>query len=293
MKLAVVLGAGGSAGWGFHLGVARALEACLGTRVADADLVVGTSAGAAIGTSLKAGASVDELLAGVMTPPTEEERAVFHEDSGTGRTGLARFRPLSPRLALRGLTDLRRAGLVMAGALPGGAFSTLALSRLPRVDDTLPWPDGLWLPAVRVADGEVVVFGRDNRDTTPKHALEASSAVPGMFRPKEIDGHLFVDGATASASHAHLAGEIQPDIVIVSSMQTRPGLRASRILARRQLPAEVRSLREAGTQVVVIEPDESIAAALTGFPRNTGDRGLAIVDQVAEHAARQLAAIGR
>ena len=39
MTVAVVLGAGGSGGWGFHLGVARALETELGLRVADADRV--------------------------------------------------------------------------------------------------------------------------------------------------------------------------------------------------------------------------------------------------------------
>jgi len=293
MTVAVVLGAGGSSGWGFHLGVARALETELDLRVVDADLVVGTSAGAAIGTSLKAGAAVEELRAGGTTPPTDEERAEIRAQTGTDRSGLARFRPLSPTLALRGLVDPRRAGLVMAGGLPGGAFATMALSRFPRIDETLDWPEGLWLPAVRVADGEVVVFGRDERATPPKHALEASSAVPGMFRPKEIDGHLFVDGATASANHAHLAAEVAPDLVVVSSVQTRPGLRASRVLARRQLPAEVKALEAVGATVVVVEPDEAIATSLTGFPRATGERSPEIVDQVAEYAARRLASIDR
>ena len=138
----------------------------------------------------------------------------------------------------------------------------------------------------------VVVFGRDRTDVSLADAMEASSAVPGMFRPKEIDGELFVDGATASSNHADLATEIEPDVVVVSSVQTRPGRRASRILARRQLPAELRRLEATGTEIVVIEPDAAISDLIDGFPRRTGDQGPQIVDGVAAFAKAALSAGG-
>lgn len=288
MTTALVFGAGGTPAWAFHLGVARAVEAELGATAASADLVVGTSAGAAVGAALRLGASVDEILSSVTTPPTDEERARIRSETGSARTGLARFLPLSPALALRGLMDPRRAGLVMAGALPGGFLPTMGLSRMPRVAEATSWPAGLHLTSVRVRDAARVVFGRDRTDVSLADAVEASSAVPGMFRPKVIDGHQYVDGATASSNHADLAGDVDPELVVISSVQTRPGLRASRILARRQLPREVRQLEGAGARVVVIEPDVALADAIAGFPRSTGHRGPEIVERVTEHAITQL-----
>lgn len=292
MKLAVVMGAGGMGGWAFHLGVALAIEETFGQGVAEADLLVGTSAGAAIGASLRCGATVDEVLTSVTTPPSENEQAAVRAAMGSRRTGVARFLPLSPGLVARGVLDPRRVGLVMAGALPSGIFPTMGLSRFPGITSETMWPSGLWLPAVRVTDGAVVVFGRDHPHVGPADAIEASSAVPGMFQPKQLDEHHYVDGATASANHAHLAAEITPDLVVISSVQSRPGLRASRILARRQLPAEIRSLEQSGARVAVVEPDSEITELIAGFPRSNGDRGPAIVDAVRRHANRTFAIAG-
>ena len=291
MKLAVVLGAGGTGGWAFHLGVTRAMTEVFGRSVADADLVVGTSAGAAIGASLRLGASTEEVLTSVTTPPTSQERAAIQDQTGSRRSGLGRFLPLSPTLALRGLANPRRAGLVMAGALPGGFFPTMGLSRFPRIQGHVGWPEGLLVTSVRVRDGALVVFGRDRTDVSLADALEASSAVPGMFRPKDLDGELFVDGATASANHADLAAAVAPDLVVVSSVQSRPGVRASRVLARRQLPRELRALERAGARVALVEPDRRIAEAFSGFPRSTRDRGPEIVELIAEHVREKLAAV--
>ena len=46
MKVAVVLGAGGAAGWAFHLGVVKGICETTGRDPSRADLVLGTSAGA-------------------------------------------------------------------------------------------------------------------------------------------------------------------------------------------------------------------------------------------------------
>ncbi|MEY3361780.1 MAG: hypothetical protein RL531_1499, partial [Actinomycetota bacterium] len=43
------------------------------------------------------------------------------------------------------------------------------------------------------------------------------SAIPGYFRPVEIGGHHYVDGAAYSATNADLVLGLRPDLVIVSS----------------------------------------------------------------------------
>ena len=57
---ALVLGGGGPVGFGWEIGMLKGL-ADLGIRLADADLIVGTSAGAGVGSQLASGVSPEEL----------------------------------------------------------------------------------------------------------------------------------------------------------------------------------------------------------------------------------------
>ena len=60
-KTGLVLGAGGLMGLAYHAGVLRALERETGFRADDAELIVGTSAGAVIAAYLRAGWGVEDL----------------------------------------------------------------------------------------------------------------------------------------------------------------------------------------------------------------------------------------
>src|SRR6185503_20006768 len=61
----------------------------------------------------------------------------------------------------------------------------------------------LYLVATDLDSGETVTFGRPGRDHVPiSKAVQASSALPGLFPPVEIDGHCFVDGALRKTLHA-------------------------------------------------------------------------------------------
>ncbi len=55
MKLGVVLGAGGTVGLAYEAGVLMALKELGGVDAAEADLLVGTSAGSIVGTQLRRG----------------------------------------------------------------------------------------------------------------------------------------------------------------------------------------------------------------------------------------------
>jgi NTE family protein len=93
-------------------------------------------------------------------------------------------------------------------------------------------------------------------------AVEASSAVPGFFRPVVIDGDRYVDGGAHSPTNLDVVAGLGFDLVIVSSPMTATpdALRvAYRHLARgyhrRMLEQEAEAVRRSGTPVLVFEPD--------------------------------------
>src|SRR3954447_2200201 len=73
---ALVLGGGGITGIAWELGVIAGL-AQEGVRLADADVVVGTSAGSVVGAQLLSGAPLEELYARQLRPPTAEIAAAL------------------------------------------------------------------------------------------------------------------------------------------------------------------------------------------------------------------------
>ena len=66
MRVGLALGAGGPLGWAFHLGV---LDGCraVGHDPSSVDRIVGTSAGAAVASSMLAGADTETVLTAVTT----------------------------------------------------------------------------------------------------------------------------------------------------------------------------------------------------------------------------------
>ncbi len=289
--LVIVFGAGSAPAWAWHTGVVAAIESELGECAADHHLI-GTSAGSAMAAGLRAGVEAPAIFDWMMQPPTAEERDEFRSATGNGRRGLHRIRPLAPGL-LRSLTAGTK-GLALAGSglLPAGVFPTRTLGMFAGADNLDPadgWPEGLWVVGARVHDGERVVFGRDLVDVSVADALEASSAVPAMFRPKEIDGVEYIDGAAYSSTSADLAAELKPDLVIISAVQTRPGRRVSRIAARARLADEIETLEAAGIACVVVQPDAEMVPVMAGFPRKNRAAGPRIVETARQTAVAALA----
>ncbi|MEM8706422.1 MAG: patatin-like phospholipase family protein [Actinomycetota bacterium] len=287
MTVGIALGAGGPLGWAFHLGVLDGIRDALGVEPADAQRVVGTSAGGAIAASLLSGADSETVLASISQPMSEADQAEMRAAMSSRKRGWRRLliRPQAPLTALRRLPFAPVTAAV--GLMPGGVFPTYPLRRFP-VDPDATWPASLWLPSVRMDTGELTVFGRDRTDVDIRDALEATSAVPGMFRPKRIDGVAHVDGAVASATHADLLADDGHDLVVVSSVMTRPGRGPIKIRARHQLRQEIASLERAGTRAVVIEPSPEVIELARGWPRTGGERGPEIVAAATKQTIDQL-----
>src|SRR5262249_58557207 len=86
-----------------------------------------------------------------------------------GRRGVPRMASpsLLARAALRPFW-MNRPGVMLAGALPAGAVPTELVAAAFRPLFGAEWPDrDLWLTAVRLRDGQRVVFGRDGAPRAP------------------------------------------------------------------------------------------------------------------------------
>ncbi len=286
-RTALVLGAGGVAAWAFHFGVLDALTEH-GVEPDDIGLFLGTSAGAVMCLALADGRGVDELRAQLLRRPSEADRdrddLTPRADDAEQRRGLRRLLPANPALATQLLRG--KPGLAWAGLAPAGP----ADSRWWSPPGVLPstWPERAWVATADIDTGTLALFGRDpDRRPDPALAVAASMAVPGVARPVTIDGRRHVDGAVLSSTHAGQIVSEPIDRVIISAPMARPGRRAGRLLARRALAAEIRSLDEAGIDVVSIVPDAEAAETFEGFPVRRPDAASAI-----GAAARRLTRLG-
>jgi predicted acylesterase/phospholipase RssA len=102
----------------------------------------------------------------------------------------------------------------LAHAIPTGVFDNRAiesfLSRLfdapGRTNDFRRLSRKLFLVATNLDTGAPVVFGPGVHAHVPiSRAIEASSALPGLFPPVAIDGQHYVDGALNKTLHASVA----------------------------------------------------------------------------------------
>ncbi len=225
MSTALVLGAGGLTGGAFHAGVLQGLLD-EGWDAADADLIVGTSAGSSTGATLRAGIPVTDHYADQTGQPVSAETEARRRDLPPR---LDFSEPLAPAnrlpldLAFGSRAFLRRGqprlGLLFGGLQPRGRMDTLQIAaRIDGIHEGVPWPEApLWICSVRVRDGRLRVFGRDESEATVGVAVAASSAVPGLLAPVTIDGAEHVDGAVHSPTNLDQVAGLGFDRVLVSS----------------------------------------------------------------------------
>jgi NTE family protein len=305
-RVGLVLGAGGVVGHAYHAGTLAALGEATGWDPRDAHVVVGTSAGSGVAATLRGGVPATDLYARLVGGALSPEGARLYARLGApvelpsspppfgGGVPL----PAAPRvLARRALWPWAgRPGTFLAALLPEGRFDTEAVGARVRGFHER-WPERpMWICALRLDDGRRVVFGRAGApEVDVATAVEASSAIPGFFRPVVIEGVRHVDGGTHSPSNADLlAGEHLDLVVVLSPMSAvRAALRgpvpavAGRLMHSRTLAAEVRAVRRTGTPVVVFQPTPGEVAAM-GFNAMDFRRREEVARAARESALRRL-----
>lgn len=284
MRIGLALGGGGLTGGAFHAGVLGAL-ADSGWDARTAEVLLGTSAGAITAASLAAGMPPTDMVRRQLGEPVSPAAATLLDRLSTDARGFAtserRVRaPASPDLLRAMLRNPRQAhpGKLAAAALPIGRVSADSIAR--GMDELCGgrWPsDQLRVTALRLRDGETVVFGRPGAvRPTVGQAVAASCAIPGYFTPVTIADERYADGGTTSACNADKLLPESLDMVIVSApMAIHSGVRLApdalwRRVIRRQVDGEIARLRATGTAVFLFAPTADVAAAMGPNPMAAG-----------------------
>ncbi len=268
--------------------------ACLQDRlphaVAEADLIVGTSAGSVLAAALRCGASFEEMTAwqcGDAAGLLGESAVLAARDSAL--PPLPRLRVGSVPLAAAGLLRPDRVPPWVGAAawLPQGRGRHEAVRSLVTVlhgrhhhpvcgDGTPPgWADGrTWIAAVDYDSGQRVLFGREGApQASLADAVVASCSVPGWYQPAEIGGHRYVDGGVRSLTSLGVLRETDVDDIYVlaplaGTRSVRPLLPHLRVERRlRQvitgiLLSQGKMLAARGKRVTIVTPDAQDLAAM-------------------------------
>src|SRR5919202_691049 len=313
MRVGLVLGAGGVIGGSWLMGALEALEAETGWRAAEAEQIVGTSAGAVIG-ALAAAGIPSEYIAAYAAGRTlddvadaEVRAAQTAERASAGEFQLQwALPPIGPgswRLAASTLLAPHRhsAAAMIAGWLPRGFISTAPIRNVVETFIADEWPQTtrFWAVAADYATGRRVAFGSHGApQATVGEAVAASCAIPGFYHPVSIAGRRYVDGGICSVSNLDLLRREDLDLVLclnpMSSLaQATGGSPADRMAAimraaaGRRLGHEARKLRATGTRVLILQPSEQ-DVSLMGFNLMSGARRLEVMEQARRSVANEL-----
>ncbi|MEP6882950.1 MAG: patatin-like phospholipase family protein [Dokdonella sp.] len=232
-KIALAFAGGGPIGGIFEIGSVRALEDAIeGLDMNALDIYVGISSGAYVAASLANRISTAELCRIFITG--ESDQFSFRPENFVRPAIYEYLRRLSsvPRLLLSGLTEFARHpfdlrfsdSLIKLGSLlPTGLFDNEAIERFlrdaftahGRSNDFRALERKLVIVAVELDSGQAVRFGTEGHDDIPiSRAIEASSALPGLYPPVAINGKYFVDGALRHTVHASVAMDAGAELVI-------------------------------------------------------------------------------
>jgi NTE family protein len=238
---AAVLGAGGVVGTAWMAGLVAGLGDH-GVDLADADLIVGTSAGAIIAAILATGQDLRALA----TPRAPADTGDTPSAPDQERLGEV-FAVLSDP-DLDPITARRRVGQL---ALASDATTERAhLARLESLINAREWPARrLLITTVDTATGQRQVWDRAS-GVPLGPAVASSRAFPGAYPPVTINGRRYMDGGLWSATHADLTAGADT-LVVVEPL--------AHLFPREPLLQE---LAGAGANTVAtINPDQAAVAA--------------------------------
>jgi NTE family protein len=251
VKRALVLAGGGVAGIAWELGILRGIQdidSDVGSSLAAADVIVGTSAGSAVAAQITSGTALEDLYAAQLAETSTEIEVDFDMDSLIARFTSATAGATTAEEMRRRIGALALATPTVEESVRRGAIA----ARLP-----LPtWPDRVvLLPAVEAESGELTIFTRES-GVALVDAVAASCAVPGIWPPATIDGHRYIDGGVRSVTNADLAAGCDRVLVITPASADTPPPWGD-------LGHEIELLQPADVQVVYADP-----ASLAAFGTN-------------------------
>lgn len=273
-SFALVLGAGGTVGMAYHAGTLKALKDIGGVDAAEADLIVGTSAGSVVAAYLRTGWSVDDLWAlAIGAHPTvadlSPEERIAEQRAHLAPAWASRYDLLrrgvgsAAVMAQTLLPFVPRPPAVLGRHFPGGMYSMDGVRSRFEEEVGLEWPDRLtYICAHDLRSGRRVVFGTTGApEADLPTAVMASCAIPGYFKPVRLGNSVLVDGGVSSTTHLDLAAVTgHHRIVGVAPMAFDPAAAPANLaqLTRRRparaLAREARMAKRLGAELLLVRP---------------------------------------
>jgi NTE family protein len=255
---ALVLGGGGSAGNAWEIGVIAGL-ADAGLDVTEADLIIGTSAGATVAAQITSATQPAELLANILATAPQPRTGPVGSDAGSVPN-----RPAADHMA-RTSEIYRTAGdaaemrrKMGAAALETDVASSRSgqMQRRAVVAARLPgqrWPPRpVLIVAVDAHTGEPVVFDRYS-GVDLVDAVTASTANGFSVPPHTIGDKQYIDGGYRASENADLAAGYKR-VLVLSPFGGRSRAPLDWGI---HLAAQVDELRARGSKVETIFPDSN------------------------------------
>ncbi|GAB2638201.1 patatin-like phospholipase family protein [Prescottella soli] len=169
----------------------------LGVDLAEADLIVGTSAGAIVGAVLATGQDPAEL-AQPPRPASTDVQLPPPDPRSIGRV----FAELGDKELE---PDVARQRVGQIALEMSAEHEPVHVERMQRMIGSRQWPDtALLVVAVDALSGRREVFDRHG-GAALADAVVASRAMPGFYPPMTIGGRRFMDGGMHSSTNADLA----------------------------------------------------------------------------------------
>jgi NTE family protein len=271
MTRALVLSGGGPVGIAWQTGLAAGL-ATKGVDLREADFILGTSAGSAVGAQLALGrdmASVLERYRGAATPTTPAPPAASTAQPSATPGRMQELMRVMAESAVSDASPEEARAVIGRFALESptapeekfvAGFAYLAGESIP---------DGYACTAVDAESGAFQVWDASTGAPLDR-AVASSCAVPGVFPPITIDGRRYIDGGMRSGTNADLAAG-HAKVLIVTLMggnrqaeaanaDAPADPRMQRYLER--MATERQVLLDAGADIHTVGPDEASAAVM-------------------------------
>ncbi len=231
-RVGLALAGGGPLGGIYEVGTLLALADSLeGVDFNALDVYVGVSSGSFVAAALANGISpaqmyrlfIEDGRDAALKPEIFLKPAL--REFGRRLAGLPR---LGLRAGIQYLRDPLHRGAMeslatLSRAVPTGLFDNRAIDDFlaelfaapGRTNDFRKLAHRLFLVATDLDTGGSVAFGTRGHDHVPiSRAIQASSALPALFPPVEIDGAHYVDGALNKTLHASLALDEGIDLLL-------------------------------------------------------------------------------
>lgn len=269
----LVLGAGGILGEAWTSSLLAGLSETDGFDARQCDTYVGTSAGSIVAAMLCAGVEPRSRLDDLPEQPPVAANEPVDETPLT--------RAMRTTASLGSTVTGPLASIVLRTTVPGGRLLRReALRRVRRgrrsldalgreiEESGVDWDGRLRIAVVELETGRRVMLDGSQPGWSVSDAVQASCAIPGVFRPIERNGNSYVDGGAWSVSNIDTvpAGKGTDVLCLNPTGSLRAG-RAGPLallgpISRSVAGVEATAVRSRGASVRVISPDANAAIAM-------------------------------